>query len=174
MSGLFSRDLKLKASEGDDYSAEEQQEFVEESYAPVEIEIPAEPEPAPAPEPEPEPEPAPVAEEKPAEQEAVQAETKETPAEEEVEVAAEPEEEESELFVTAFIKNPQEEYFFGDRMTLSADVEGLNGKTCQFQWQCKNRDGGDWKDISGATERDYSFELDENTANLDYRVKVVG
>lgn len=60
--------------------------------------------------------------------------------------------------------NAQSRVFIGDQITLTANVEGMNGEyTTQWQYQDAT---GTWHSVEGANEMSYTIDI--NGENIDY------
>ena len=61
--------------------------------------------------------------------------------------------------------------YYGAKVPLRATLTGAEGLDCTLQWQ-KSTDGINWTDVEGAHEITLTYDLNEETANLNWRVLV--
>lgn len=60
---------------------------------------------------------------------------------------------------------------YGDQITLTGVLTGYDDLSYALQWQIRD-DGGSWRDISGANDTSYSFELSADNATSEWRLVV--
>lgn len=65
-----------------------------------------------------------------------------------------------------------DELNLGDKITLTADVQGYEGVNYTFQWQ-SSVDNENWENVSGANSGNYTFTLTEETSQNYWRVILV-
>ena len=110
----------------------------------------------------------PVVENEITEENITEEETAEEATEEAVEEEAEAEE--SSVSVKLELKN-KGTIEMGDKITIQAKVEGLEGGY-SISWECNKADGKGWEEIKGASGDEYSFYLTEETVAYSYRALV--
>lgn len=66
---------------------------------------------------------------------------------------------------------PGQVVYFGTERTLKAVVSGFGDDALAYQWQ-SSTDGETWIDVEGATDKTYTYIIDEGNAYNVYRVQV--
>lgn len=74
--------------------------------------------------------------------------------------------------VSIEVVDPQEEYCYGDAVTIRAVVTGKIGEP-RYQWEVLGIGEDDWQIIDGAAEETYTFILDESNSNGLLGIRVV-
>ena len=60
----------------------------------------------------------------------------------------------------------------GEQVHLTSKLEGFEGYTIRYQWECDKHDGAGFQDVNGANSSDYTFSASAETLNWDWRLSV--
>lgn len=67
--------------------------------------------------------------------------------------------------------NAGAQMYYGDTITLTAGVAGVDPASCQFIWRYNN--GGGWTDAASGPDSTYSYELTEQNQNWIWEVEAI-
>ena len=90
---------------------------------------------------------------------------------EETEEPAEEEDPRANMKVTVF-SSRRASMCVGENVRLTSKIEGFEGYTVRYQWECDKRDGAGFQEIAGANGSEYDFSASAESLCWDWRLSV--